>query len=601
MTNSRTHHLMITGAVNNASNIVCNTDYYTDAQMCKLMSDRQNDEISVLYMNIRSIVCNFDEFTNYIAQFEVKPDIIALSETKITHKVNENPHVDIAGYKFIYSKSSTFFGGVGLYISVKLEYEIREDLDITEKQECHCETLFIELTSRKKKKHVIGIVYRHPKSQINPNYRKFTSEYEKVLLKLTNEKSNFYITGDFNIDVLLSSKNNNVKKFVDMAYSSGACMPIDRATRVPLHTERCCGNRRNNKKKKKCNLGKASLLDHVYLNDVNAVKHIGINVKDITDHYPIFFVIKTDTTRMKREGIIYKRNYRNFDEKTFNNEILDHFENNAQWQRSINEQFELLHESILKALDQTAPLRELTKKEKRMEYKPWFNRDFKKRISERDHLYFLIQKRDKKELIPEYETSKRNLKRDIEKAERDYFNELFEKHKKDSKECWKLINTVINKRKNKAVIIKKIRTKGGGCTYDQKQICDIMNNHFVNNGPNLAKKIPSTNVTAKSFLEDPVSQSFVMKPTNQKEIEGLIDKLKTGTACGPYKIAPRTIKNGKCAISFILARLINQSIISGIYPACLKRALVVPLHKKESKELPDNYRPISLVPCIAMS
>ena len=111
MTNSRTHQLMITGAVNNASNIVCNTDYYTDAQMCKLMTERQNDEISVLYMNIRSIVCNFDEFTNYIAQFEVKPDIIALSETKITHKVNENPHVDIAGYKFIYSKSPTFFGG----------------------------------------------------------------------------------------------------------------------------------------------------------------------------------------------------------------------------------------------------------------------------------------------------------------------------------------------------------------------------------------------------------------------------------------------------------------------------------------------------------
>ena len=331
MTNSRIPHLILTGAVN-ANNIVCNTDYYTDAQMYKLMSERQNDEISVLYMNIRSIVFNFDEFTNYIAQFDVKPDIIALSETKITDKVNEKPHVDIAGYNFIFSKSPTCFGGVGLYISVKIDYKVREDLDITKKQGCHCETLFIELNSNKKKKQVIGIVYRHPKSPTNPNYRNFTSEYEKVLLKLANEKSNFYISGDFNIDVLLSTKINNVKNFVDMAYSSGACMPIDRATRVPLHTQRCCGNARNNKKIKKCNLGEASLLDHVYLNDVNAVKHIGINVKDITDHYPIFCVIKNDPRRVKREGIIYKRNYRNFDETTFNSEILEHFENNAHWQ-----------------------------------------------------------------------------------------------------------------------------------------------------------------------------------------------------------------------------------------------------------------------------
>ena len=194
VTNSRIPHLILTGAVN-ANNIVCNTDYYTDAQMYKLMSERQNDEISVLYMNIRSIVFNFDEFTNYIAQFDVKPDIIALSETKITDKVNENPHVDIAGYNFIFSKSPTCFGGVGLYISVKIDYKVREDLDITKKQGCHCETLFIELNSNKKKKQVIGIVYRHPKSPTNPNYRKFTSEYEKVLLKLANERVFFISQG----------------------------------------------------------------------------------------------------------------------------------------------------------------------------------------------------------------------------------------------------------------------------------------------------------------------------------------------------------------------------------------------------------------------
>ena len=158
----------------NSHTIVCNTDYHTDAEMSNIISTRRSDEISLVYINIRSVVKNFDDMKNYIAQFDVKPDILALAETKITKKVNKNPRVEIDGYSFTFRKSSGYAGGVGFYISNQLNYEIRDDLDFS-KRGCSYQTLFIEITTKQKRKHIFGVVYRHPRIE----YQLFAKEYEK--------------------------------------------------------------------------------------------------------------------------------------------------------------------------------------------------------------------------------------------------------------------------------------------------------------------------------------------------------------------------------------------------------------------------------------
>ena len=45
--------------------------------------------------------------------------------------------------------------------------------------------------------------------------------------------------------------------------------------------------------------------------------------------------------------------------------------------------------------------------------------------------------------------------------------------------------------------------------------------------------------------------------------------------------------------------IINKSIKEGKVPSSLKIAKVMPLHKKGDKSNPDNYRPISLLPCMS--
>ena len=63
-------------------------------------------------------------------------------------------------------------------------------------------------------------------------------------------------------------------------------------------------------------------------------------------------------------------------------------------------------------------------------------------INESYHLYFKIQKINKKDLINRYQILKKNLEIDFKNAKKDYSDAEFQKHKNDIKQTWKLINKI---------------------------------------------------------------------------------------------------------------------------------------------------------------
>ena len=75
-------------------------------------------------------------------------------------------------------------------------------------------------------------------------------------------------------------------------------------------------------------------------------------------------------------------------------------------------------------------------------------------------------------------------------------------------------------------------------------------------------------------------------------------KLLSGLNCkkslGPDDISPRILKETCAESANILTYIFNQSLSSGIVPADWRIANIFALHKKGAKELPENYRPISL-------
>ena len=56
------------------------------------------------------------------------------------------------------------------------------------------------------------------------------------------------------------------------------------------------------------------------------------------------------------------------------------------------------------------------------------------------------------------------------------------------------------------------------------------------------------------------------------------------------------IKMCEQTISTPLIIIFKKAILTGIYPDNWKKGNIVPVHKKEMKNLVKNYRPISLLP-----
>ena len=78
------------------------------------------------------------------------------------------------------------------------------------------------------------------------------------------------------------------------------------------------------------------------------------------------------------------------------------------------------------------------------------------------------------------------------------------------------------------------------------------------------------------------------------DIEEAIDEIDQHAACGDYDIPAKLLKECKSSISFPIALIWKESLAESFIPTCFKFQLITPVHKKGSKAIPANYRPVSL-------
>jgi len=134
---------------------------------------------------------NKHKIDTFFSMCNVSPDFIAISETKLKSKCCTN--IQIPNYDFVHTDSLTNAGGVGLYVNTKLQYTVRQDLELPVDRR---ESLFIEVKSNNVsgKKCVVGVIYRHP----SPHSQAFQLAFTNLLEIMHSEKSNYIIGGDIN-------------------------------------------------------------------------------------------------------------------------------------------------------------------------------------------------------------------------------------------------------------------------------------------------------------------------------------------------------------------------------------------------------------------
>ena len=122
-----------------------------------------------------------------------------------------------------------------------------------------------------------------------------------------------------------------------------------------------------------------------------------------------------------------------------------------------------------------------------------------------------------------------------------------------------------------------------------------LNNYFASQSTvdDTNRTLPPTNPTNYSALES----IFV----SDQEIMEVLQSLDVSKSCGPDLINSRLLKEGAQHLQIPLKHLFNFSLNQCEFPAAWKRANLTPIHKKNEKTLPNNYRPVSLLSTVGKS
>ena len=130
---------------------------------------------------------------------------------------------------------------------------------------------------------------------------------------------------------------------------------------------------------------------------------------------------------------------------------------------------------------------------------------------------------------------------------------------------------------------------------DPVEVSNAFNNYFGCIAEKTKSKIIPTNESYTNFLLNSNNNSFFLSPTLPEEVNKLILSLNHTKADGPGSIPTKLLKLISPTISELFSQITNECFVDGIFPDCMKDAYIVPIHKKESKLEPGNYRPISLL------
>ena len=167
------------------------------------------------------------------------------------------------------------------------------------------------------------------------------------------------------------------------------------------------------------------------------------------------------------------------------------------------------------------------------------------------------------------------------------------------RKTWATINQLITKKYKKKDFPKHFFSADKIITGD-KDIADCFNNFFTNIGPDLAKDIPHPpNKAYTDLLKEKIAFSFNFSTVSTDHLLKIINNLKPKSSFGHDNISTMLLKSISLEIISVLSLIINQSLSTGIFPDKLKIAKITPIYKKDDPHLPDNYRPISLLPAIS--
>jgi len=512
---------------------------------------RKEPRLNILYTNAQSVRNKMDELR--ATAIELNPCMIGITESW-TNNQTEQCLLIIPGYappirQDRVDTSDGRGGGVLLYLREDLSYvEIHPSTQFTN-------SVWISLSVRNNHHVTVGVVYRSPNSDTDNN-----ENLVKLVDEMCSRGQQIIVMGDFNypnIDWILLDSDSTSTKFLDVVQDNFLTQHVSFGTR------------------------KDNTLDIILTSEADMCQHVKpCGYLGSSDHLMLSAELILET--IVRESVQWVPDYRkaNFEGMRRTLQAVNWIEICSR--PLVENAWEECEGVIKDTMKKCIPLKRRTQRRK-----PFQSRKVTRAIRKKRKAWLKYNSSqdpdDKFMMLKAEKFVKTVVKQEAANLERDIA--------KKSKTNPKLFHQFVRSKLKTKATIGPITDSSGQEVSSDVDAAEIFNQYFASvftreqdvDAPELANQFLGPEV-------DPLGSVNI----TEEMVKEKIMKLDVNKASGPDEISTRFLIESVHEITNPLANLFNRMLHETYVPNSWKVAVVTPIHKKGSRNLASNYRPVSL-------
>ncbi|KAK3871968.1 hypothetical protein Pcinc_022917 [Petrolisthes cinctipes] len=189
-----------------------------------------------------------------------------------------------------------------------------------------------------------------------------------------------------------------------------------------------------------------------------------------------------------------------------------------------------------------------------------------------------------------YNNARNTVTREVRAAKFAYERKIAQDATSNTKHFWAYVRSKTTAKET----ITRMRTSTGEVTEDDGSIAQEMNTAF--NGVYVREDSTQPTINPDAIYHGPKLQEIV---TTGEGVKKKLKKLDGSKAAGPDGVSPLILKECTDVLFKPITDIFLTSLETGSIPSDWRRANITPIHKKNSKMEPLNYRPVSLTSVVS--
>lgn len=507
------------------------------------------------------------ELTKLVADSEVKPDIITMSEVK-SKRTNINwsmAQYKLQGYVTEENVKENTGRGMIMYIKNTVQYDLLDSRDYSGEV---AETQLIKLHAQEPI--ILCSIYRSPNSNTE------NDEKINVLLRKLSEEKIVIVTGDFNYPA------------INWELMTNTTAAIDRNFRFVESIKDCFLQQHVNKNTRGRGSDTPSLLDLVITKQDSPAPELDyLAPLGKSDHciIQVEFNVKIKLRKYQQKRF----NYRKGNFTLLRNKLNIEWEERVQDSLGVEESWSVIKSLILKTEEECVPQMKTMKGTRR--HATPLDIELREKIKKKKRLWNKYTRTKEETDRKSYCKIRNQVKKLVRREKKLYEQQIAKEAKANPKKFWAYIN---RKTKNSPQIPSLY--KDGDTVHKNLTESDI---EKVEELASFFRSVYTRDPPGRWDLPMGVHQEMSDESDiSEMEVFEVLKGIKPDKSMGPDQVHPRILTEAKEVLTAPLTALFNKSLNDGKLPTDWKKANIIPIFKKGDRREAANYRPVSLTSVI---